>query len=77
VTGLTGEIILEKMLDVVECAVACYQMLLREEQRDYQFVAVNHTFESLSGHDRSQLLAVVWAEIISADYSRALIWQHG
>ncbi|HPF20109.1 MAG TPA: diguanylate cyclase [Syntrophomonas sp.] len=56
VTGLTGEIILEKMLDVVECAVACYQMVLREEQRDYQFVAVNHTFESLSGHDRSQLL---------------------
>ncbi|MBP1760886.1 MAG: hypothetical protein H6Q64_428, partial [Firmicutes bacterium] len=64
VPGLLREVIglaslddlLKSMLDVVNCPVACYQIILRDNEIDYKFVEINSAYEILSGYDRHRLL---------------------
>jgi diguanylate cyclase (GGDEF)-like protein/PAS domain S-box-containing protein len=55
--GLTSEnAMLKNMLDTAICAIACCQIILRDDKTDYKLVEFNRAFEVLSGHDRSWLL---------------------
>jgi PAS domain S-box-containing protein len=57
VIGLTSKNgMLKSMLDTAKCAIACCQIILREDKTDYKLVEFNSAFEVLSGHDRSWLL---------------------
>jgi len=54
---LTSETdLLKNMLNTAKCAIACCEIILRDDKPDYKLVEFNRAFEMLSGHDRSWLL---------------------
>lgn len=47
---------LKSMLNTSRCAIACCQIILRDDKTDYKIVEFNNTFEMLGGHGRSWLM---------------------
>ena len=47
---------IKSMLNTARCAIACCQIILRDDKTDYKIIEFNSAFEVLSGHDRSWLL---------------------